>query len=426
MTLREYIRLWVHHRIVLLVCAVLGALGGYSFAAVSEPTYVSTSSVLVTVRGLDVTAGALQQSDEVARQRAATIASIATSGTVLERAATAAGTDADTLARAIVVTPRVAQSYLDVTATANEAQLARTWSQAVAESLSSYGQGVVGSPLDSTVGVTVVTAAPLPEVAVSPRPANNAAIGFIVGVVLGLSGVALWNAFDGRLRRLSDLAPLRFRGPRQVIPRVGRRDSARRTERIRLLRAQLEVSGGPAQTVFLVDVDGAERKGGSRAGELAVDLAQEIAELGKSVLVIDFSGASGTAQEALALERRPETRVIGVDDLFSTPTSAVEGVSPVTYLRVGGNGTATRAGAGATSLRAFLEPATARFDALVLTASPLDRSADSLIIAAVADATVLVAEVGKSRKSSVASAVTILADASVDGRSRFALVGRER
>jgi polysaccharide biosynthesis transport protein len=410
--LQDYVRLLRRGAWLLAAMVMLGAAGGLGVAALTEPTYFSRATVVVSAGG-DSTPGDLAQVSSFGVQRAPTYAGVAGSSTVLDPAAAAlgGGLTAQDLAEAVNVTVRTDTALIDIDAEAPTGEDAAARANAVATALARVAPSVDGS----SVVITPTQVAQVPEVADSPRPRNDLIAGAVVGLALGVIALAFWQALDDKIRAAADVPRSRSLRVVSVLPygRRGKQDEVR-SEGLRRLRAVLTAGpGGDRSVVAVASVSSSSEKD---AEEVAVGLAQALSETGASVLVIDLTAPSRP------LGARGEGSIAGRPS-GQLPVLAGE-VDDVSWLVPENLGTTPAALVGTADGRAALDQLTGGYDHRVLLCPPaLDRSEIS-VVAGRATATLLVADAGRTSRSGLQRAAGSLTSAGVATVSVVLVGGR--
>jgi len=168
---------------------------------------------------------------------------------------------------------------------------------------------------------------------VQPRPVRSAALGAVLGLLLGFGIAALWNTLDKRIRTEAEVEeglglPLLARLPRYT-KKVRGRDSLvmledpshHAAEAIRLLRANIELAsmGQDAKTIMVTSAMPKEGKSTTIA-----NLGVALARAGHRVALVDLDLRQPVLSKAFDLVGRP-----GVTDVLMERASLDDALSPV-------------------------------------------------------------------------------------------------
>lgn len=415
MTLRDYVGILRRVWWVVVGLAILGAVVGAAVAYLSPPTFRAVTVLYVATSG-STSATDLQAGNAFAVQRAQTYAGLATTSSVLGRAASAVGGQVDeaSLARTTSATARADTSIIDIVVTSRSAERASTESNAVAEALvSSVGQldSVGGSA--SPVSIDVVQPATIPTIADSPKPRVDVLLGGIAGAVLGLVIVITAYSLDSRIRTLGDLPRTPAIVSATGIPAARSRNTARRAARsegFRALRANLQFGSRVSGTVAISGAGG-----GVAAGEVALSLAAALGETGVSVVVCDFD-LRPEGRERAQTQLFPDGE--GVADVLAGLIEVEEVLTPMAAenVRVVGAGEVTTRSAqlmSTDSMTLLLEDLRAAFQYVLLSLPPLTERSEAAVAAARSDGTLLVVEAGRTRVEDVVQALELTAGVGV-------------
>lgn len=410
--------------IVLLVLAGAGA--GAAAAALVTPTYQVQTTVYLTVSGAS-SAGDLQAGNVYVFQKAPTYASLATTQSVLQQAASALadGTTVADLQSEVTATPRDQTGIIDVfgSGSAPREVTARTNAVAAAvvsriESSAEQPVGVTSSGSSASSGLsvdaTIVQPAAVPTVAVAPQPRYYVFAGAVVGLALALAILVLRQALDTRIYRLTDLPSDRTLVTRTSIPpRPGRFSRGTsdevQVESFRALRANLQFGTDVGRSIAVAPV-GPE----GDAPWVAEELCRVFAEIGLKVLLIDADLRAPSAKQGRSASVPAPSR--GLTELLSRKASAEDVTTTVQ----------TEAGvlhsipAGRTDDRSsqLLSRGVTRetitnleqtYSCVVLICPPLIERADATVVAALASSTLVVVHGGATRRAPLRFALGLLA-----------------
>ncbi|RZU34092.1 Wzz/FepE/Etk N-terminal domain-containing protein [Blastococcus saxobsidens] len=416
MILHDYVRLLAHRWWLVVSFIALGASAAVILTLTATPVYYTQATLYVGLPG-SASAGELQQGSVFTVQRVTTYAGLATTETVLDRAVTQLrdGTNIRDLRQAISAVAREQSALIDITATGRDPVVVADQANAVAGALSTQAP-LLDSPGGTTpIQLTIVQTAEVPENALTPRPGNNIVIGSLVGLLLGVGFLVVADALNTRVRTPRDLprspviatitsvptSPTRFRrGPTSDL----------RLESFRSLRANLQFGGRGTGVVAVVGVSAA-----ADAAKVARQLGRAFTEVGVRVVVVD-TDLRQESQRPEKASRPGAKQPLGVVDVLGSaaPLDAViqsgdHGTDDLLWIPAG----TTRP----SSAQLLSTPATAqlfadlraRFDLVIVISPPLVERSESVVVAALADSTLVVVEAGRTRRADVSLALERLA-----------------
>ncbi|MCT1801700.1 MULTISPECIES: YveK family protein [Kocuria] len=208
MNLNQYMRCLKQQWWIVVLTAVLGLIAGAGSALIMPKSYESQAQVFVNVANPQSVTD-LQMGEQFAMARAGSYAQVATTNSVLQPVVDELGLDAtpESLAEsAVTVTNQPNTAMITITATGDAPEDTARLAQATAESLVEVGQSLESGPQrgeQAGVNLTVVQRAATPENPAAPSLVLNTALGFFVGLVLGLLIVLVrGDKPSSRLRRL--------------------------------------------------------------------------------------------------------------------------------------------------------------------------------------------------------------------------------
>lgn len=243
-------------------------------------------------------------------------------------------------------------------------------------------------------------------VATSPSVVRNAVLGLIGGLIVGVAAALLLGSLGLRLRTPADV---RERLGLATLGTIARTDAAAdggSPEEYRAIADRLAVLRPPVGTVAVVspgDDDGA-------AGIVAAQLAAERAAQGEQVILINADarhvGARGRSSESRAVR--------GLAELLSGEDAPLErylqpgGQEGLRVLRPGRTPADARTVLSTDALRSVIEEASSQADLVVIDAPPLLTAAESRLICAAVDGTVMVVDAVATRPKDALEARELL------------------
>jgi capsular exopolysaccharide synthesis family protein len=397
----------------------LGLAGAVALTATSQPLYVSTAKVYVSTR-TPPDSTSLMQGSQFAQQQIASYAQIATSPLVLEPVIARLNLPDTTsdLAGQISATSPVGTSLIELNVKGSDSRETALIVNAVADELIK-ALATLETPTTSTTSTaspvrgTIVQRGVAPTRAISPRPAYNAGLGLLLGLLLGALASLARESSDTRARNRPDFSDeigvgvlgsltespqLRLVSGGQAIPTQRTLDDFRRI-RINLLPRLQRATGS---TVLVTSATAGEGK-----TTLATGLAAALAEDVPRVLVVDADLRTAGLSRRLA----PHTK-IGLSQVLdgSEPDifNAVVTLEGFNLLPAGGMVPSPSALLTRRLLTPVLEQLTSRYDFVLLDAPSVDASSDAAGLSPLAAMTVLVADRHRTPGPAVRAAVSTI------------------
>lgn len=271
--------------------------------------------------------------------------------------------------------------------------------------------------------LSVVEPAIPPDESVAPRPLLAAMLGALLGLLATTVIVYGPRLIDDRIRSSSDATEATDLAVVGTIPRGGRlrgRSDYRTAvatapqsaiaDAYRSLRWSLELAAG-GQPIRTLLITSPRRPDGKTA--VAVNLALAYARSGRTALLVDADLRSPRIHDALDLSNSR-----GLATLLDSGTDS----GPVEIHTVGQTGRlgVMTAGSGhdnpadllgSWQMRGVLDQMKSRSDIVIFDSAPISAGSDATILSAAVDATVVVAEAGRSRRDELRDGVGALTNA---------------
>lgn len=406
----------------MLFVACVSAVTAYIGSSRVTPTYEAEVRLLTGPVNADF--DTVRASSQLAR----TYAELATSRQILEAVRTELDLrqSLDDLVDSVTATGNDITRIVSIRAKSDRADLAAEIANTIATQLASQTAGAG----DATAGqLTVVDSASPPQDPVEPRVELNTILAAIAGVI-GAAVLVLLLPF-GRdtidseadvadasvpmLGSVDSLRPGSRRGPSPLV--VEARPDSRAANEYRVLATKIELShesGGPRSVL----VAGCEEGDGS--GLVAANVAAALAESGSRVTLVDANSLQAEITKVLGLSGRP-----GYGDLVASgvsETGADENAIRLTAkngnLAILPSGTerGTRVLETDPIVR-LLDRLFRQSDLVVVNTPAVEVSSTTLVWALATDATVLVAQQGRTKREELREAIKTLSlvDANVIG-----------
>lgn len=268
----------------------------------------------------------------------------------------------------------------------------------------------------STNNISIIDAATPPTKKFKPSLKTNLAFGLMLGSLLGL-GIAFIREFiDDSIKTpilleqttgltvLSQLPYLRKLGPKKMALQSALEPHSPLAESIRSLRTSLRFSSqnGAPKTTYITSSVAGEGK-----STLAINLATAYAQTGKKVLLIDADLRSPSIHYLLELNGKDNKVAKGLTNYLSSMdmlnsevvhSCIVDGLEVITSGPIPADPVELLSGPRMTEL---LESNARIYDHIVIDGPPVLGLADSLVLANMAEATIITVEAGKTKKSAL-------------------------
>lgn len=271
--------------------------------------------------------------------------------------------------------------------------------------------------------LSVVEPAVPPDSSVAPRPLLAAMLGAMLGLLAAAVVVYGPRLIDDRIRSSGDATEATGLAVIGTIPRGGRlrgradyrtavatAPQSAIADAYRSLRWSLELAAGGQPTRALL-VTSAHRPAGKTA--VAVNLALAYARSGRTVLLVDADLRSPRVHDALSLSNSRGLATL-LDSGPDTGPVEIHAVGQTGRLGVMTAGSVHDSPAdllGSKQMRSVLEQMKGRSDVVIFDSAPMSTGSDATILSAIVDATLVVAEAGRSRRDELHDGVEALMNA---------------
>lgn len=419
MEFRDYLRMLRRGWPAILLITLLGLGAAVGYLNIVPTQYEATSIVLVSAQGAS-DMGDLQMGSQYTQRAVNNYAQMATSQVVLNPVIKRLNLTEPRakLAERIAVTVAEDTTLLQIKVSSTDAAEAANIANGVASSLATVvrdletNRSVVGSR--NFVRLRQIQVAIAPAQAVSPNVRRVAALGLIVGLLVGLAATILFQSLDTRIRRSRDLWGLTETPLLAVIPKLRRarshplvaRDdpSGAVGEAFRTLRTNLRFleTSGPRSIVL---ASATEEK---NAVEVAANLAFALAEAGYRVVLVDVDLRHPRVGLIMDVDHR-----LGLSDVLADQAELDDALVTTSHPKL----TALLAGTlppnpsellGSTQMRAVLSSLEKRFDYVIVDAPAVLSYTDAAVISVVAERTVLTVASGRTRSNELSAALRAL------------------
>jgi capsular exopolysaccharide synthesis family protein len=280
------------------------------------------------------------------------------------------------------------------------------------------------SQLNSSASVAILRAAEAPSSPFSPSWVRNIGLAIVAGLILGVGAALILETLDDTILTKQDLesaadgVPVlglvptpqktRFRKKRDrklITSRTGAF-----TEAFRTLRSAIELgqtTGSEIRSILVTSANAAEGK-----STVVAHLAVAFARSGSNVLVIDADMHNARQHEifGIANESGLAEHLAKVDDA-EIVTEQASGEGLLSVMPAGSSGSSPAELLRSVEAQEFIEKLSFVYDLVIIDSPPLRPVADTLSLARMADATLLVSMRGQTNAVEVQRAMELLARA---------------
>jgi len=396
---RSLLRLVRYHWAVVVVCLVLGAIGGWGAGQLMPREYTASADVFVTVTGGSNT-GEIAQSTNFSQQQARNFSAIATREVVLAPVIESLDLDMTIreLRRQVASSVGLNTSIITISATDDSPGRAA----AIANSVATYLAQVVPALTprvqgDSPVRLQVIESAMAPAQPSSPNVPLLLIVGLLLGAITATVVVVVRGVLDARVRSEDQLAAIAGvpvlgritfdrRGSRHPIALGDPRSL--RAEEYRQLRANLRfLQTGEEHKVFVVTSANPGEGKSSTSANVAVVLAAS----GLRTCLVEADLRRPSLSGVLDL---PDTS--GLTDVITGDASLDEALVPwgdhgLQVLLAGDTPPNPSELLESAAAAAVLQQIRARFDVTIIDCPPLNPVADAAVIARMLGGVIVVA-----------------------------------
>ncbi|WP_188490038.1 Wzz/FepE/Etk N-terminal domain-containing protein [Williamsia phyllosphaerae] len=409
MEIGDYLRALRRFWWIVVVVAIVGAGAGYLSSLIATPKYASTAQLFVTTQS-GTSVGDAYQNNLFSQERVVSYAALATSQQVAARAIDQLKStiSPDDLRSKITATPVTSTVLLNITATDSDPVAAQTYANAVSDQLVQLVSELETSRRGGTpaAGAVLVDDADYPSGASGLGLVTRIGLGLVGGLVLGVIVAILAALLDTRFRRRERVEEVAGSLTLGVLVDDKDRDFEKAldlsagglaVERLRELRTNLQFARTNGDRPKVISVTSPGHADGRSS--TAVDLASVLAEVGRSVVLVDGDLVSPSLAERL-----------GVGSTSSGLATVLDGQHPVSsavITDVGGRRWALLPAGPVPSVRGRLwsddraaetiDALRSRFDYVIIDTPPLSDCADGALIAALGDGALVIARLGHTK-----------------------------
>lgn len=402
--------------LLILACAVLGAVGTFAYSFTLTPMYRSATSLYFTLN-FGNSASDLAQGSTYTSNQMISFGMLATSPVVLDQVVEDLGLDLTSQDLASLVSVSTPRNSVVMEISVESSDPARA--AAIANSVARHTKAIVEeyAPQQesghSTVTVRTIQFAVPPNTQFAPNKRLNAAMGLLIGLFAGGLLAFARTALDSRVRNESALeiaSGATFLGSlRRREQSVGKEavvlqePTSQAAEDYRKVRTNLRFATLSKHPLALVVSSAVPGEGKST---VSINLATALAESGQSVLLMD------------ADLRRPQIAnyahmdgALGLTDVLVEETSLADAVAPlgssgVDILPAGSLAPNPGELLSSPQMASIIQEGLTRYDVVILDSAPVLAVPDALALTQMCDGMMVVSRAGKTLKKDVQRALT--------------------
>ncbi len=420
MELRDYLRIVRKSWVVILVSTLAGVLFGGLLTIQETPTYRATAVVYVSFNTTaDTGSGELVQGVTYAQRAISSYVDVAGTAIVVDRVSQQMGgnpTPAEVTKQVSASVPKDT-SIINIDANSSHPEKAALLANTAASVLADVVENQLEKPADgpSRVQMEIINPATIPGSPISPKPARNLTLGFLLGAMLGLGLAVLRDVLDTRVRSRADVSAITEAPVLGEIPDdpdakkdpllKGDDKLSPRAEPFRTLRTNLQfldVEGNPRS--FTITSSLPEEGKTTVSANLAVTLA----EAGAKVALIDADLRKPRLAEYMGLEG-----AVGLTDVLigkATFSNALQkwGKQQLYVLPAGRIPPNPSELLGSKAMQEVLRSLEKHFDYVLVDAPPSLLVTDAAVVSRFTGGLLLVVAAGRTKKQELATVTEIL------------------
>lgn len=421
MGLMEYLSAIRQRWLTIAIVVVLGAGIGLTIGKLTTPTYRATSEVFVTVSSGE-NVGELVQGSTFTQNIVQSYAQLATTPIVLDPVIEklSLNTTARHLAKRIQVDSPVNTVIIKISVDAINPEEAAEIANAIAAELPrTVNKLMPHTTSGSQISLTTVAQAHVPGFPISPNTKLYAAIGVVLGGMIGVLFAVILRLLDTRVGGREDLSETSNLPVLGVIPKwtakkqyelplIEEPDGAI-AESYRTLRSNLDFIWSDDPGSKAVVLTSAMPSDGKTTTSL--NLALALAERGKNVIVVDLDLRRPSIAKATGLIGNVGLTTVLIDKVSLRQAIQVWGNTELDILSSGEIPPNALQLIDSPRMTSLIERLKDLYDYVILDAPPLLSVVDASILARKVDGTILVVASGQTKRTQVTSALGALEQA---------------
>ncbi|OZD78705.1 hypothetical protein CH260_02555 [Rhodococcus sp. 05-2256-B2] len=417
MTVRRYAAALRARWLVIAATTIVGTLIAVVISLVSTPMYQSTTQFFVTTTA--VSSSDVYQNNLASQQRVVSYTELLTGRELARRVVDQLGLpmSPDELTDRITATAKPNSVLLDASVVDSSPAQARDIANAIGELFPTL-VGELEKPVDggtASAAVTVAETAEASTTPVSPKKVRNVALGFVLGLLVGIAGALVRDRMDNTVKEPDELQALTDsvligsipldKKIRDTPPIDFGSSTAPIAEAFRQLRMNLKFLSvdNPPRILLVTSCIAGEGK-----STTAVNLALSLAESGNRVVLVDADLRRPHIADYLGI-----VGSVGVSSVLAHDAGLDEVVQTTghTDLWALGSGPAPPNPSellGSSTAQSLLRDLGRAFDYVVVDSPPLLPVTDAATLATQCDGTILVTRYGYTRREELTRAAANL------------------
>ena len=416
MDFRTFVRIILDRWKIVLAAIVACVVGAIAITAMQTKSYQSSATILMSFSGT-ATINEFFEATQTSQQRLSSYAEIAGGRTVAQRAIDELRVPmtADQLVKKTKVTYTPESLVFRLTVADSDPQRAAALAGAIASKFAALvptvepasGDGQQPTP---AARATIVEQPVVADHASSPVPIRNVALGLVAGVLLSIALALVRNAADHTVRKRETLEKVTGLPTLAQLPRPGRhatmflRGEARQTEAafaeaLRGFRTRLLGQAPDARSLLI-----AGAAIGQGVTTTALNLAKSLTEVDANVLLVEGDPRQASIAGLVGIKSSA-----GLADVLADRQVIDDAVHPTKHADLWALASTTASAPdrhlSTAGLPSTLEKLAAGFERVVIDGPPALVTAEAGLLAAAADATVLVVRAGHATLEEVEGAL---------------------
>ena len=400
MELTDYLRSARKHWRSIVAIVLTGVIAAGALSLLSKPTYTATTTIFLSVKSVN-SIGELNSSSTFAENQVQSFARVARTPIVLQPVIDSLGLDitAEKLAESITATVPVNTATVDVAVVdrdpAQSARIANALAQQVVVTVKDLSPPSPDG--GETVAATIVRPAATPLTPTTPKPAQNLALGLLLGLMLGAGQAILRDTLDTKVRNERDvelvterpvLGSIMFDPALLTSPSVLPDPRSLRAESYRRLRTNLQFLGLADHHRAIVITSSVPGEGKTTT---AVNIAATMAAAGERVLLVDADLRRPRVATLLGLESAAGLTTILIGQASVADVVQPQGIGGFDVIASGPIPPNPSELLGFDEMKDFLAQATQAYDVVILDAPPLLPVTDAAVLSRIASGALVVA-----------------------------------